>query len=62
MRDEDEVQDLADRVASTLNNGKLDRLDLTTLIATNGTAYEAERLRGMIDALDWVLGDGDWPL
>jgi hypothetical protein len=57
MRDEDEVQKVADKVSSLINNGRLDHLDKTTLITPDGKPYEVERLRGLLDALDWVLDE-----
>lgn len=57
MRDEDEVQRMADKVSATISGGQLDHLDKTTLIAADGAPHEVERLRGILDALDWVLED-----
>lgn len=57
MRNEVEVQQMADKVSRTMSNGRLDHLDRTTLIASDGMPHEVERLRGMLDALDWVLDE-----
>lgn len=57
MRGEDEIQKMADRAASIISAGTLDVLDKTTLIAADGSAHEVERLRGIRDALDWVLDE-----
>lgn len=57
MRDEDEIQGMADKVSSTISSGRLDRMDKTTLIDAGGRPHEVERLRGILDALDWVLDE-----
>lgn len=57
MRDEKEIENMADKVCSIISNGTLDHLDRTTLIAADGKPPEVERLRGIVDALDWASGN-----
>lgn len=56
MRDEDDVQQLADRVSGIINNGK--RYEGGTVeVKGDSRIYNLERLRGLLDALDWVLDE-----
>lgn len=57
IRDEDEVQAMADKVSDTISGGKIDHLDKTVLIAADGKPHDVERLRGILEALDWVLDE-----
>lgn len=63
MRDEDEIQTMADKAASIISGGRIDHMDRTTLIGADGKPHEVERLRGIQDALDWALDeDAENPL
>ncbi len=61
VRNEDEIRAMADKTSSILSGGRIDYMDRSTLIASDGTPYEVERLRGIKDALDWALGDDEDP-
>lgn len=54
MRDEKEVEAMADRVSGLISGGTIDK---GTLIDADGKPHDIERLRGILDALDWALGD-----
>lgn len=60
MRDEDEIQKKADQLSSILSNGQ----HVGGTVEYQGkTYYNVERLRGMLDALDWALDeDAEDPL
>lgn len=57
MRDESEIEAMGNRVSRVITGGKIDPMDRTTLIGADGKSYEVERLRGILDALDWAIGD-----
>lgn len=56
MRDEDDVQQLADRVSGIITNGKKYN-DGSLEVKGDSRIYGTERLRGILDALDWVLDE-----
>lgn len=50
MRDEDDIQNMADKAAdeiAKINDGEI----------TPSLAYRRERLRAILDALDWALDE-----
>lgn len=54
MRDEDEIQNKADQLSSILSNGK----HVGSTVEHEGkTYYNVERLRGLLDGLDWALDE-----
>lgn len=57
MRDEDEIQEMADTAASILNNGRLDDPHDKQTIIFEDKAHDVEYLRGIRDALDWALDE-----
>lgn len=56
MRDEDEIQKMADDAAHILTGDESQRVNETT-IEYGGEIYDIEHLRGIRDALDWVLDE-----